>query len=663
MDIVDFRRNTPGRPRAGASGLLVACFVAAVCAVAAVCLIVAPPAQAKEWRIDSLDVVLDVQSDSRVLVTERITFTFEGSYSFVGRLIPAGRVDSLSAVQVFRDGTALPLGDGPDSYSTFREGEYLVVQLNFALSDTTATWEIRYVAEGALSYFDDVDELVWRVFDADTPVPIGSVRVTMNLPGTVPSNLLTAAVDTGQDVYNTTSSPGPSLIVFEAEDVSPHTHFWIAGGFPKGVVGHPWTYRRVASFITPRVGFALPIFTLLAMLLVWVRRGRDDPAAVYARFITEPPSGLSPAMAGALLDEKVEHREVLATLAELARRGHVQLPDATGSRQASAQRLQLLKPAAELQGLEALVVSALFPSGAVNIQGATIGERLRGLTVPFEEAVFAAIVKAGYFAESPKAARRAWRKRTWWFGLLLAVVTIFLLLEDIGGWGYFFVGAVASVLAIRMFVRRMPQRTAAGAQEQRKWEAFRNYLRDLKRFQDLETARDSFERFLPYAVAFGVERNWARRFEGLSVPAPGWMVPVPIPTSLPSAGDIVPSGAPLGGPVGAGPVWAAPGGTVPAGPSGGGGDTPLTLDSLSDRIFGGLDGVTRTLLAAPSSTGSGRGASGGHRSTSSRSSRGSSFGGGSSSRSGGWTSSSRGSSGGSSRGFSGGGGGGGFRAG
>ncbi|MBU2600911.1 MAG: DUF2207 domain-containing protein [Actinobacteria bacterium] len=660
MDIVDFRWNTSGQPRAGAAARLAAYFLAALCVVAALCLIVASPAQAKDWRIDSLDVTLDVQPDSRVLVTEKITFTFEGSYSFVGRLIPTGKVDSIGAVEVFRDGTALPVGDGPDSYSTFMEGEYLVVQLNFALADTTATWEIRYVAEGALSYFDDVDELVWRVFDADTPVPIGSVRVTMNLPGSTPSDLLVAAVDTGPDVYNTTSSPGPSMIVFEADDVAPYTHFWIAGGFPKGVVGHPWTYRRVMSFITPRVGFALPIFTLLMMLLVWVRRGRDEPSVVHASFIAEPPSGLSPAMAGALLDEKVEHREVLATLAELARRGYVKLPDATGSKQASAQRLQLLKPAAELRGLEALVVSTIFPGGAVNVTGATIGERLRGLTVPFEEAVFAEIVKAGYFAESPKAARSAWRKRTWWFGLLLAVVTIFLMLEDIGGWGYFFVGAVASVLAMRMFVRRMPQRTAAGAQEQRKWEAFRNYLRDLQRFQDLETARDSFERFLPYAVAFGVERNWARRFEGLSLPAPGWMVPVPVPTSLPS-GD-VPSPGSVGGPVGAGPVWAPAADTAPAGPSGGG-SAPLTLDTLSDRIFGGLDGVTRTLLSAPSSTGSGRGASGGHRSTSSRSSSGSSFGSRSSSRSGGWTSSSRGSSGGSSRGFSGGGGGGGFRAG
>lgn len=636
-------------------------------AVAACGLVSAPSAQAKDWRIDSLDVVLDVQSDTRVFVTEQITFTFEGPFSFVGRVIPTGYVDSLHDVQVFRGGVALPVGDGPDTYSTFMEGGDLIVQINFAVEDTTDTWEIRYVAEGAPSYFDDVDEVVWRVFDADTPVPIGSVRVTMNLPGAVSPDLLTAAVDTGPEVDNTISSPGASVIVFTAAEVPPYTHFWIAGGFPKGVVNRPWTARRIAAFLTPRVGFALPIFTFLAMLLIWVRRGRDEPAAVYARYVTEPPSGLAPALAGALLDERVGRRELLATLAELARRGYVELPEGGGSAQVSAVTMRLLKPAGDLQGVEAVVVSALFPHGEVKVQGATIGERLRGLTLPFEDAVFAALVKAGYFGAGPKAARRSWSNRTWLFGLLLVVATVVLIIRDVGGWGYFLVGAVASVAVMAGFVNRMPQRTAAGAQEQRKWEAFYNYLRDLNRFQDLQTARDTFERFLPYAVAFGVERDWARRFDGLAVPAPGWMLPlpVPVPASPPSGGGTAVSGGPLAGPGGAGPAWAAPSGSpAPASTGGGGSRPPLTLDGLSDGIFGGLERITSTLLSSPSSTGSGYGAGGGHRSTSSRSSsRSSSRGFRSSSRSGGWTSSSRGSSGGSSRGFSRGGGGGGFRAG
>ena len=64
-------------------------------------------------------------------------------------------------------------------------------------------------------------------------------------------------------------------------------------------------------------------------------------------------------------------------------------------------------------------------------------------------------------------------------------------------------GSIVSVIIVWAFAPRMPRRTAKGAQEQRKWEAFRNYLHDLTRFQDMETAQESFEKYLPYAIAFG----------------------------------------------------------------------------------------------------------------------------------------------------------------
>ena len=57
------------------------------------------------------------------------------------------------------------------------------------------------------------------------------------------------------------------------------------------------------------------------------RRGRDDPAAVYAKYVSEPPSDLSPGLVGALIDEKVDTKEVIATIVDLARRGYLEITD------------------------------------------------------------------------------------------------------------------------------------------------------------------------------------------------------------------------------------------------------------------------------------------------------------------------------------------------
>ena len=629
--------------------------LAAAFLVAAVVLLAGPTAaQAKEWRIEAMDVGLDVQTSGDVLVSEDVTFAFQGSYSYVARVIPAGNLDGIEDVQVLQNGRPLPRGTDPGSYDVFPEGDNLVVQLAFALTDTSSTWTIRYRAKAAVAFYDEADELVWRVFDADTPVPIDRVRVAVKLPGSVPVDDMEWAVDTSVSVQSTVSSPAPSSVMLEAGQVPPYTRYWVAVGFPKGVVEFHWTLGRIAAAVTPRAGFLLPVVTLLGMLLVWFRRGRDDPAAVYAKYAAEPPTALPPAAAGALLDERVDSRELFATLADLARRGYLELPQTQTDR--ATWQVRKLKPIEDLQGLDAFVAGKLFAAGDDHVKSPQLQNRLAAVGADFEGEVFKDLLDRRFFATSPRAARRHWKGRAFTLAFVLLVVTVMLAVAGVGGWGWVALGSIVSVVVVWRFARVMPQRTRAGAQEQRKWEAFRNYLDDLAGFQDFETARDTFERYLPYAIAFGVEKRWVRRFAALLVPVPEWLGPVVGQQAyrVPSPPDTTRESV-------------QPTATAAAG--GGAGDgaaglgdlasnlSTVTLSSVSDGLFSGLDKLSNALVAAPSSTGSGHGAfgssrvtGGGHRS-SGRSSR-SSFSG---SRS-----SSRGGGGFSSRGGSGGGG---FRAG
>ena len=242
--------------------------------------------------------------------------------------------------------------------------------------------------------------------------------------------------------------------------------------------------------------------------------------------------------------------------------------------------------------------------------------------------VYDEVVTAGLFFRNPKSVRSRWLAFGFLAGVVLGVLTAIFAFADIGGWGYFLFGSIISVIIVWCFAPFMPQRTASGAQEQRKWEAFRNYLHDLTRFQDMESAKDSFEKYLAYAIAFGVERQWVRRFEGLNVPSPTWYHP---PIFIPMSTDGSFGGGMSGGPVGGGIGGGMGGGGGGAGLPGGG----FGLDTISDGLFNSLGHVSSVLTSAPSSTGSGHG----------------SFGGGG------------GGGGGFSGGFSGGGGGGGFGAG
>ncbi|MBC7294348.1 MAG: DUF2207 domain-containing protein, partial [Thermoleophilia bacterium] len=238
-------------------------------------LLYAPSGQAlaKEWRIDNMDVSLAVQENGDVMVDETVTFAFTGNFHFVARSIPTDNMDGMSDISV-RDvnGNPLPRGDTPGSWDTFTEDGRRIIQVNFDLTDASATWTFHYRAKGVVMFFDQGDELRWYVFDAETPVSVERVRTTVKLPGAVPPDRMTQAVQTGYGIPTSVTSPGPSTMVYEASNIPPYTNFWIVTGFPKGVVKFTWNARRVAAFLVPKVGFLLPIAAFLVMLLLWRRR-------------------------------------------------------------------------------------------------------------------------------------------------------------------------------------------------------------------------------------------------------------------------------------------------------------------------------------------------------------------------------------------------------
>ena len=62
-------------------------------------------------------------------------------------------------------------------------------------------------------------------------------------------------------------------------------------------------------------------------------------------------------------------------------------------------------------------------------------------------------------------------------------------------------------LAMLLVANYMPAKTQGGSQEAAKWRAFRNYLKNINRYTDIQQAGDQFEKYIGYAVAFGFREN------------------------------------------------------------------------------------------------------------------------------------------------------------
>ena len=155
-------------------------------------------------------------------------------------------------------------------------------------------------------------------------------------------------------------------MVYEAIGHPGLHQFWIVTGFPKGVVKFTWTARRVGRVHRAQGGFRAPHrSSSWACCSSGAGAAATIPRKAYASYVSEPPSDLSPGLAGALIDEKVDTKEVIATIVDLARRGYLEITDTR--RRASSARPRpsspARKPLDDLQGFEKKVADSLFDAG------------------------------------------------------------------------------------------------------------------------------------------------------------------------------------------------------------------------------------------------------------------------------------------------------------
>lgn len=110
-----------------------------------VALAVTPALAAKEYQAESFDVLVEVQSDGTILVTETITFHFEGGpFTYVFREIPRRGTDVLEVVAVTRDGLTLEPGTEPGQ-AEIDNGDPLKVTWHFGpVSDATHEFGLTY---------------------------------------------------------------------------------------------------------------------------------------------------------------------------------------------------------------------------------------------------------------------------------------------------------------------------------------------------------------------------------------------------------------------------------------------------------------------------------------------------------------------------------------
>jgi uncharacterized membrane protein len=81
-------------------------------------------------------------------------------------------------------------------------------------------------------------------------------------------------------------------------------------------------------------------------------------------------------------------------------------------------------------------------------------------------------------------------------------------------------------VVVLVFSQIMPARTVPGARAREATLGFKEFLSrvESERYKKMITSPEMFERYLPFAMAFGVGDKWARAFEDIYREPPNWYV-------------------------------------------------------------------------------------------------------------------------------------------
>lgn len=259
----------------------------------------------------------------------------------------------------------------------------------------------------------------------------------------------------------------------------------------------------------------------------------------------EPPAGLGPAEAGTLVDNSPDTRELMTMLVDCAVKRVIRIRTVrpAGWFGKAEYAFELLRPRSQWTNLtagEQRLLSSMFgasdeePGADGFVETVTSADLTNSFYVHLPKirgAVFDGLVREGHYRERPDHVLQRY--------VSLALVSAVVLL--VGGFGlaaWIFPGipgwmvpvtvgsAVLTALVFGGFGVVMPARTITGARTRLAIRGFEEFLGrvDRHRLATLPLTPELFEKYLPYAMALGVEGRWSRAFEGICKEPPDWYV-------------------------------------------------------------------------------------------------------------------------------------------
>lgn len=384
----------------------------------------------------------------------------------------------------------------------------------------------------------------------------------------------------GRSVGGYYISQDNSQAIFWGKNIKPKTNFTIVAGFPKGIVDQSAYFK---DFLSMYYGYILSVTIILLSLIVayayWYRteKSREGQRAVIPEY--EPPQNLKPAIAEIILKEKLTDRGLSATIIDLAMRGYVTIREMREDEMLFPKLYRRIRVMIIAVILIFIIVIILYPN--VKTHDIIFVFTLNFLTLMLCTALIKKqyiLTKAKEYKDDPdldeyekeylnvllgssdcfstggmseaeqkkmlkvkdkiydktdvstKAFERSLNVEKTKNLILMALGYFVLVSAAIFGDFVVYIRQsafpvftfIVCSVGLYAFIKYEARLSGEGIKLKEGWLGFKTYLETAEKHRMQNLKPEYFEKYLPYAIIFGVEKKWAKAFEAMHMPAPKW---------------------------------------------------------------------------------------------------------------------------------------------
>lgn len=383
------------------------------------------------------------------------------------------------------------------------------------------TYQINYRVYDAFIFDSTGTEFYWNFIGTEWDVPIEQVQIELQVPPNADDYLedfkvfagIAGSVSQGKIMSSLDIN---AINITTTTTLNPNEGVTLAVKFPPGAI-HKYEKPKVVDQF-----YAIPAVLLALLLGFWSSRGRQQKVHL-DEVVTSPPEDLFASEVGALVDDRINDRDIIALIPEWGARGYIRVKSVEkeyGHKSDDLYIEKLTELPAEYPAYQHTFFDGLFSEGDFAFLSdfkykfttiwQNIRKDLREVTKRsdlYDMSYYGVFHKGGMIA--------------------LFVVCLIIGLVLMAAFSLFLTGVLTILLGVGALIIHFttPRKTSEGALLQARLKSFQRFLKKMpsKEVQKLaEKDPEYFEKTLPYAVAFGYDKTYTRQFSEYREHSPSW---------------------------------------------------------------------------------------------------------------------------------------------